>query len=143
VIRAVLDTNTLASAAIASAGPLAVLVDAWRKRRFQVVVSLHILGELETTLVKPFFARRLSADARQRFLLLAHANTTIVSISASVPEVVRMRADNLVLATAESANAHYLLTGDTELLDVRRYKHTVIVSPRAFIELSGIGAPGG
>jgi predicted nucleic acid-binding protein len=64
VIRAVLDTNTLASASIAKSGPIAALLDAWRARRVGVVISQHIIAELERTLRKPYFAARVDADSR-------------------------------------------------------------------------------
>jgi predicted nucleic acid-binding protein len=56
VIRAVLDTNALASGAVASSGTLAMLIDAWQNGDFSVIISFAILHELERTLSKPYFA---------------------------------------------------------------------------------------
>jgi predicted nucleic acid-binding protein len=41
----------------------------------------------------------------------------------------------LILATAVSANADYLVTGDRKLRDLGRYANVTILSPRAFVEL--------
>jgi predicted nucleic acid-binding protein len=43
--------------------------------------------------------------------------------------------DDVVLATAVSAHADYLVTGDTGLLHVGNYEGVQILSPRAFLDL--------
>lgn len=142
MIRAVFDTNVLASGAIAVTGPIASLIDAWRRREVQVVVSSHILGELDRTLGNAYFATRLDADRRDAFLALVRTTTAIIAITAPTPNVASTQDDNLVLATAESAGVPYLITGDAELLRFGEYKGIAILSPRHFHELLEIGAPG-
>lgn len=135
MIFAVFDTNVLASAAIASAGPLAALIEAWRLGRVRVVVSSHILNELERALGNAYFMTRLDAQRRDAFLGFARTTTTIVVITAPISNVASTHADNLVLATAESAGVSYLVTGDMELLRLGQYKTTRILSPRQFMEM--------
>jgi uncharacterized protein len=142
VIRAVFDTNVLASGAIAIAGPVATLVDAWRRGEVEIVVSSHILGELDRALNNAYFAARLGADTRNTFLILARTAMTVVAVTAPIPDVASTEDDNLVLATAESCGAPYLVTGDAELLRIGQYKGTVILSPRQFHDLLEIEAPG-
>jgi predicted nucleic acid-binding protein len=79
---------------------------------------------------------------RDRFLQISRMNTTSVAITAPEPTSARTQADNLVLATAESARADYLVTGDVELQQLRWHGTTRILSPRAFIEVLG-NAPAG
>jgi len=132
VIRAVFDTNTLASVAVARSGAMATLLDAWRTRRVEVVTSQHILDELERTLQKPYFTEHLDEAARERFRFLTRAATTI-AITTPVPTIASTLDDNLVLATAESAGVSFLVTGDAELLRLRHYKTTFIVTAREFV----------
>ena len=108
MIRAVFDTNVLASGAIAIAGPVAALIDAWRRGEVEIVVSSHILGELARALSNAYFVARLDADTRDAFLTLART-TTVVAITAPIPNVASTEDDNLVLATAESAGVLYLV----------------------------------
>jgi putative PIN family toxin of toxin-antitoxin system len=108
VIRAVFDTNVLASGAIAIAGPVAALIDAWRRGEVEIVVSSHILGELDRALRNAYFVARLDADTRDAFITLART-TTVVAITAPIPSVASTEGDNLVLATAESAGVPYLV----------------------------------
>jgi len=89
-----------------------------------------------------YFAARLGPDTRNAFLTLARTTSTVVSITAPIPTVASTLEDNLVLATAESAGAPYLVTGDAELLRIGQYKGTVILSPRQLHDLLEIGAPG-
>ena len=61
MIRAVLDANTLASAAVAASGTtLAEITDRWVNEEYAVVLSTEILTELRHTFIKPYFIRRLS-----------------------------------------------------------------------------------
>jgi putative PIN family toxin of toxin-antitoxin system len=142
VIRAVFDTNVLASGAIAITGPVAALIDGWRRGEVEIVVSSHILGELDRVLSNAYFVVRLDGNTRDEFLSLARTTTTVVAITAPIPNVASTQDDNLVLATAESADVPYLGTGDAELLRVQQYKGTVILSPRQLYNLLEIGAPG-
>lgn len=58
-MRVVLDTNVLASGALAHSGAIAQILDAALAGAFQLALSLEILIELERTLSKPYFATRL------------------------------------------------------------------------------------
>jgi putative PIN family toxin of toxin-antitoxin system len=142
VIRAVFDTNVRASGAIASTGPVAALIDAWRHGEVQIAVSSHILGELDRALSNAYFVARLAPDTRNAFLTLVSTTTTVVAITAPIPNVASTHDDNLVLPTAESAGVLFLVTGDAELLRIGQYKGTVILSPRQLHDLLEIGAPG-
>jgi putative PIN family toxin of toxin-antitoxin system len=142
VIRAVFDTNVLASGTIAIAGPVAALIDAWRRGEVEIVVSSHILGELDRALSNAYFVARLDTDTRNAFLTLARTAMTVVAITAPIPRVASTEDDNLVLATAESAGVPYLVTGDAELLRIGQYKGTVIHSPWQLHDLLATGASG-
>ena len=79
MIRAVVDPSVLISAFIGDpeAGP-GRLVDAWRDRRFALVVSPLLLAELDEVLSRPKFARWAGdgrGDAYVAGLVLA-ANTS-------------------------------------------------------------------
>lgn len=143
MILAVFDTNVLAACAVASTGALATLLQAWRRGDVRVVVSAHILGELDRALDNDYFASRLGADRRQAYVDHLAANTTMVDIMAPIPAVVSTLGDNLVLAPAESAGAPYLVTGDAELLRLGRYKSTQILTPRQFGRAHEMVVPGG
>jgi predicted nucleic acid-binding protein len=71
MIRAVLDTNVLASAAIAHPGTtLATILDSIVANRFELAVSEHILVELRRTLASPYYAARITPAAAGRYVQL-------------------------------------------------------------------------
>jgi putative PIN family toxin of toxin-antitoxin system len=133
--RVVLDTNALASGAIAFQGTLASIIDAWRSGEFSLFVSPPILTELERTLEKPYFRQRLTAEQSSRFIALLRRAATISPVTVQVQGVATHPADDLVLATAISAKADYLVTGDTNLQRLGSYESVTILSPREFLGL--------
>jgi uncharacterized protein len=135
VRRVVLDANTLASGAITTIGTLAAILDAWRGGDFSVILSEPILVECERTLQKPYFKRRLTASESSRFMQLLRKRAILSPITVSEQGVATHPEDDLILATAVSAKADYLVTGDTKLQDLGTYSGVRILSPRAFLDL--------
>lgn len=137
MIRATVDTNTLASGAIAQKGGVVALIDAWRLGNVEFVLSEHILIELERTLRKPYFAARLDELDRRAFLVLLLEFCTIVELRDPIPTVLDDEADNLVLATAITGNVSYLISGDRELQRLGTFQQVSILSAREFVDLVG------
>jgi uncharacterized protein len=134
--RVVLDANTLASGAITTTGTLASIIDAWRNGKYTVIVSEPILVELERTLQKPYFQQRLTNEQSSRFITLLRKRAILSPITISVHGVATHPEDDLILATALSAKANYLVTGDAKLQKLGTYSGVRILSPRAFLDLS-------
>jgi putative PIN family toxin of toxin-antitoxin system len=134
VIDAVLDANTLASGSVASHGTIALLINAFLADELRVFLSPQIVRELERTLAKPYFARKLTAEAVADYLTTVRLAATLVEITAEVHGVATHPEDDLVLATALSAGVSYLVTGDIQLQELGVYQQIHIVSPRAFLD---------
>ena len=132
----VLDTNVLASG-FASGPPSipATLIDAWRAGKYTLVVSEHILAELSRTFARTYFRRRLSLNQVAADLALLRRQAIIMPVTDHVQGVATHPADDLVLATAISAKADYLVTGDTNLQQLGSYESVTILSPREFLGL--------
>src|SRR5205809_10994 len=106
MLLALLDANTLASAAIAGPGStLASLLDAWIEEQFIAAISPEILAELDRTLQKPYFSSRIDAATRTNFLSLVQQSAHVVPISVDVRGVASHPEDDLVLAAALSCKA--------------------------------------
>jgi uncharacterized protein len=134
-MKVVLDTNILASGAISATGTLSTIVDAWRSGQFKVIVSVPILEELERTWQKPYFRRYLTKKQSARFLQLLQKRATVSPITVVVHGIGTPPEDDLILATAVSAKADYLVTGDTKLQRVGTYQAVTILSPRGFLAI--------
>jgi len=133
----VLDANVLASMALArSGGVLATILEAWLGGQFIAIVSDHILAELRLTLANPYFRGRLTSRDAEMYLASVQTAARHVSISAQVSGVATHPEDDLVLATAISAGAEYLVTGDRRFLArVPQYRGVRLVSPSEFVSI--------
>jgi predicted nucleic acid-binding protein len=67
--------------------------------------------------------------------LLLEQQTTSTRIAHEVRGVATHPEDDLILATASSARADYLVTGDRQLQRLASYAGTKIVSPRQFLDI--------
>ncbi len=66
-------------------------------------------------------------------LLRRHAAVT--AIGTEVTKVATHKEDDLVLAAAVSAQADYLVTGDSQLQKLENFGGVAIVSPRRFLDI--------
>lgn len=138
MIVAVLDTNVLASGLIGEKNPNSApgeLLRRWRAREYLLVVSRHILDELSDTLANPYFSQRLSGDDIARALASVATDAVVQPLTISVIGVASHPEDDLVLATALSAGADYLVTGDRRLRERGQFGDTRSVTAREFLEI--------
>lgn len=136
MISAVLDTNILASGTVTAVTPPGQILDGWRDGQFQLVVSEHIIDELERTLNKPYFRKHLTPKATTAFIDLLQSKATIIPITVKVKGIATHSEDDLVIAAAVSGKADYLVTGDGPLLrKVGNYKGVKLISPNDFLEV--------
>jgi uncharacterized protein len=137
MIRAVLDTNVLASAAIAHPGTtLATILDSVVANRFELAISEHILVELRRTLARPYYAARITPSAAGRYVQLLISLGATVQITIPVSGVATHPEDDPILATALSARTDYLVTGDHPLRRRVPSIHGIpLVSPAAFVDV--------
>jgi uncharacterized protein len=138
VIEAVLDTNVLVSGILgvprATSTP-GELLRRWHAGEYVLVISEHILSELARTLADPYFATRLHASEVEAALTGLRARAVLQPITARVRGVATQPKDDLVLATAVSAGAAYLVTGDRPLQSIGQYEGVAILSPRRFLDV--------
>lgn len=136
MIRATIDTNVLASGFIRPSPPPGRILQAWRLGVFAVVLSEHILDELERTLAEPYFSRHLSPAQRAANLALLRAEAFITPITSSISGVATHPDDDVVLATAISGGASFLITGDLRFRTrVAEYRGVRLLSPAEFVQV--------
>jgi putative PIN family toxin of toxin-antitoxin system len=134
----VLDTNVLASGVLGfhrSKSVPGMLLRRWRAGTFTLTVSEHILAELVRTFSNPFFTSQLDRQQIEAALATLRTGAVIQPITVRVARVATHPEDDLVLATALSAGAGYVVTGDKRLQDLDRHRNVAILSPRQFPDL--------
>ena len=121
MIVATLDTNVIAAGIAgyrkAESTPGAIL-RAFIAEAFDLILSRHILDELERTMMTPYFRRIPIPDQYDEILDYFDDQASYVSVTITVQGIATHAEDDLVLATAVSGNADYLVTGDKGLLSV-------------------------
>lgn len=135
MLKATYDTNTLVSGTTVSQGPIADVINAWINDDVEMITSELLIDELSSTLRKPYFTSRLSEKQIKSFIDIVRERATITPITTSIPTISKDPDDNIVLATAESGKASYVVTGDHQLQDIKQYKKIIIVSPRKFSKI--------
>jgi putative PIN family toxin of toxin-antitoxin system len=138
VIRSTIDTSILAPSIRRAHEPehtLAPILRAWRAGQFELVLSEYILDELRRTLTKPYFSRYLTPADQTAGLRLFQRSATITPITIEVTGVAAQPGDDLVLATAVSGRADYLVTLDRQLLRLGVYEGVRIVGTREFLTI--------
>jgi putative PIN family toxin of toxin-antitoxin system len=140
VIRAVLDTNVLISAILVSSGIPARILMAAFATVFSCFASDAIVGEVLTTLGRERVQRKYRLDpafiSKARDFL--ESRPVLVQVTVSVSGVATHPEDDVILATAVSARADYLVTGDRQLLALQAFQGVQIVSPREFLAILGL-----
>lgn len=81
---AVVDANGLASATLTDVTSPGQLIDLWREGWFELILSDHLLAEVERTLSKPYFRSRLSVERIADFLRMLAAEATFVALTETV-----------------------------------------------------------
>ena len=136
-MRVVLDTNVPASGFRTyghGTTPPPLLLDAWRRQQFDLVVSQPILDELSRVFQTRYFSRRLTTAQIARALRLLQTDAIQTAITVSVQGVASHPEDDLVLTIALSAGADYLVTGDGQLLRLGSYQRVTIIGPREMLQ---------
>jgi putative PIN family toxin of toxin-antitoxin system len=115
-VRVVLDTNVLL-AAFATHG-LCEALYAVCLANHEIVVSVHILGELRRHLTGKLRMPARPADAIVAFV---REHAEVVAPAEVAATACRDRDDLPVLGTAVAGHADVLVTGDRDLLELKRH----------------------
>jgi putative PIN family toxin of toxin-antitoxin system len=133
VRRVVLGTNVLVSALLFT-GELSKMVDLWRQGKVVPLISRETFDELRAVLGYPKFS--LAPEEIQSIIeneILPYFE--VVEIKEKVRGVCRDPGDDKVLACALSGAAHFILSGDKDLTDLKSYKTIRIMKASEFLRL--------
>ena len=128
-MKVVFDTNVLVSAFVTE-GVCSKLLGRARRGQFQLITCPFILKEFKTVLLKKLLATK--GETRQALRILAEAISALIQPAQPVSGIYRDPDDDNILAGIIAAGADYLVTGDSDLLELRKFRGTQIVTPRDF-----------
>jgi uncharacterized protein len=133
VIRAVLDTNIIVSAFLQRLGQPARVLLLALAGAFQLCVSGEIYAEYEDVIRRPRFNR---SQGEIETMLRAIREQAFWTRPATRVRACSDPDDNIFLECAESARAHYVVTGNRKDFP-ETWRETRILTPRQFLEAVG------
>lgn len=129
-MRVVLDTNVIFSG-LNFPGNERMVLDLARRARFELYLSLFILGEVAEVLERKF---NWSDDRSSMALEALHRTAVLIEPRRHLDVIKPEHADNRMLECALEASADYLVTGDRRhLLPLKKYRGTRIVNAPQFL----------
>lgn len=135
-MRAVLDVNVLISALLSPAGAPARILVAWLDGAFELVVSPHLMVELQRALRYPKLRRRVTPDDAESYVaMLRRAAIEVPDPASSAPYRSADPDDDYLVALAASSGA-ILVSGDGHLLELA--DRAPIHTPAEFADVLGL-----
>lgn len=136
MLKVLLDTNQLISSLLSRHGLQRQLIDAWRKRAFLLLLVPGQIDEVADVLNRPRIRKRyrIAQGDREAFLQLLRLDALLLP-HAEAPGVCRDPDDDYLLGCAVAGGADYLVTGDHDLLTLRRHQSVGILSAREFLAI--------
>jgi len=137
MLKVVLDTNIFVSSLLVKAGLPAQILDAWRERRYLLIVSPAIIAETRATLDYPRIRRKyaITDEDVEQLVTLLERDALLVPGDADVAGAIpKDPADEMVLACAVDAHADVIVSGDRHLLGLGSYRSIPILTVRQFLK---------
>ena len=129
-MKIVFDTNVLISAFLTTAGPSQYILATALAEQI-VILSPYILEEFTNKLVSKLAfsgeqAREMAGFLEKRAVIIdAPLTNTSFSDKKDIP----------LLALLETSGAHYFVTGDKKLLELKKWKTTFFLTAREALEI--------
>ena len=129
----VLDTNVIVSALLFK-GKTAQLLNLWKQNLFVPLLCKDTFTELVKVLAYPKFSLTES-EIKTIIAEEILPYFKIISLKSKITGVCDDPDDNKFTACAISGQADFIVTGDKDLLSLKKFRKTLIISPRQFLKL--------
>jgi len=137
MLRVVLDTNVFVSSLLVKVGVPAQMMNAWRDRRYVLVISPAIIAEMRSTLNYPRIRRKYSITDEdiEGLIVLVQHDALLVPGEADVTGAIPADpTDEKILACALVGRVDLIVSGNLHLLDLVHYEGIPILNARQFLE---------
>jgi len=102
-------------------------------KKARLLFSTELIAEIQLTIEKPKLKKHFGTNALEEMLSTFEPFIDLIEVKNNVA-VCRDPKDNFLLALAKEGKADYLLTGDKDLLDLKKFGKTKIKTIANFIE---------
>jgi len=129
-MKVTLDSNVLIAGFIAR-GTCELVMEKWFLHHFEVILSEYILEEVKNSLNKKI--KIPSAKVKEIELLLRNEAVLVEPMEIHEKRLHDGK-DLPILGTAISGKVDFLVTGDQDLLVLKKYKKLLVISSRQFLD---------
>jgi uncharacterized protein len=140
MIRVVIDTNLMVSAILAPGGSLAKILKLALDGEFEFILSPLLVQEIEAVMRYPKIVK-LMKKRRVSFAEIDDVFEKMKRVAINVPGKLALNVlpddlkDDMVLACAMEGRADFIVTGDSDLADLKAFQGIPIVAPATFLVL--------
>jgi uncharacterized protein len=129
-LKLIIDTNLWVSFIISNKQQL--IDPLLYSEEARLLFSKELITEINQTIKKPKLKKYFGTNALEKMLLAFDPFIDFIEVK-SVVTLCRDAEDNFLLALAKDGDADYLLTGDKDLLDLKKFDKTKISTISEFI----------
>jgi putative PIN family toxin of toxin-antitoxin system len=122
----------LISALISGKGAPRSLLWLWLEGSFELIVCHSLLAELEKVLLRPKFRPYVTAQEARAYMALLRRLAFIEPDPEVTTGLTPDPGDDYLVALARAAEAHFLVSGDPHLTEIKQAQPPVL-TPRAFL----------
>ena len=138
-VRIIIDTNLWISFIISKR--FDALDSLIQSNQVRLLFSIELIEEIQATIEKPKLKKHFDSKAVEEMLLTFESMIELIQVKSKV-QVCRDSKDDFLLSLSKDGKAHFLITGDKDLLALNRFRKTDIVTFSQFIKvLEGATAP--
>lgn len=127
--RIIIDTNLWLSFLISKDYPKLDKILA--NKLVTLIYSQQLIDEFIEVAQRPKFKKYFTSADLEELLLAISARAHFIEVSGTV-KICRDPKDNFLLALAKDGKADYLLTGDKDLLELKKFEKTNIITISEF-----------
>lgn len=133
-IKVILDANIYVSFFLTGGETIATVFALWKGGAFEIFASIDIVAEVYRIFRYPKIQKRITSVDKKALIQMLEDHVECVypqdrTHFSSDPD------DEKYLEAAAACDANYLVSGDRDLLSLKKFGRTQIVSPKEFVEL--------
>ena len=129
-VRFVVDANIILSALIG--GKLRWFREVLADDELDLLVSANMLEEIERVASRPYFRKYFPVEEVTEILAVIERNGTELKVAPPYEKICRDPKDDHLLALAKKGKVDLLITGDEDLLVLKKHGKTRILKPAVF-----------
>ena len=129
-LKVIIDTNLWVSFIISKKYNL--LDNLLFSGKVRLLFSKELISEIQQTIVKPKLKAYFVDNALDKMLSAFEPFTDLIEVETRV-KICRDSNDDFLLSLSKDGKADYLITGDNDLLDLKTFGKTKIVTIKDFI----------